>query len=138
MRLHAIAAGMLGLLVASASAQQAGTGRYQVQPSVDGFIRLDTETGAVSHCARRDNVWRCDVLAADRSAIEAVAAEVKVLSDRLDALSARIDALEARGEAVTPPPETGEIEPAPGFAETLLQRLFQLVRDMKGGQQQSS
>jgi hypothetical protein len=36
------------------------------------------------------------------------------------------------------PPETGEIEPAPGFAEMLLQRLFRLVRDMKGRQQQSS
>ena len=137
MRLHAFAAGMLGLLVASASAQEVGTGRYQVQPSVDGFIRLDTETGAVSHCARRDNVWRCDVLAADRSAIEAVAAEVKALNDRLDALSARLDALEGRATVVQPP-ETGEVEPAPGFAEMLLQRLFQLVRDMKGGQPQSS
>ncbi len=113
MRLQAIAAGMLGLLVASASAQQVGTGRYQVQPSVDGFIRLDTETGAVSHCARRDNVWRCDVLAADRSAIEAVAAEVKALSDRLDALSARIDALEAGRATVVEPPQTGETEPPP-------------------------
>lgn len=138
MRLHALAVGMFGLLVASASAQQTGTGRYEIQPSVDGFIRLDTRTGSVSHCARRDNVWQCDVLAADRSAIDAVAAEVKALGARLDALAARVATLEAGDQAKAPPPESKAIEPAPSFTDTLFQKLFRLVGDMKRERLKSS
>ncbi len=135
MRLQAIAATILGLTMVSASAQEVETGRYAIEPSVDGFIRLDTETGSISHCARRDGVWRCDILAEDRSAIDELAAEVKALGGRLDDLSARMDALEAGDRAVAPPEA---VEPAPGFAELLIQRLFDLVRDMKRGQQTSS
>jgi hypothetical protein len=138
MRLQAIAATILGLTMVSAAAQEVGTGRYAIEPSVDGFIRLDTETGSISHCARRDGVWRCDILAEDRSAIDGLAAEVKALGDRLDDLSARMDALEAGDRAVAPPPEPKTVEPAPGFAELLIQRLFDLVRDMKRGPQTSS
>lgn len=122
----------------SVSAQETTTGRFEIEASVDGFVRLDTETGAVSHCRRRDDVWRCEILAEDRSAIEAVAAEFKALNDRLDRLSARLDAMEAaRAEVVAPPPEA-PAEPKPGFAEQLIESLFQLVRDLKSERQASS
>ena len=44
--------------------------RFAVQPSDDGFIRLDTQTGAVSHCGRRAGVWFCEKLVEDQTALE--------------------------------------------------------------------
>lgn len=135
MRLTTIVLGIAVGSTAPGFAQDAEPGRFAIEPSVDGFVRLDTETGAVSHCYRRDDVWRCDVLAEDRSAIAEVADEVRALNDRIDALAARLEALEARDQAAVPPPRT---EPEAGFAEALMQRLFDLVRDIRGERQASS
>src|SRR5882757_10645810 len=54
--------------------------RYAVQPSDDGFIRLDTQTGAVSHCGRRAGVWFCEKLVEDQTALE----------KRIDELAAQV------------------------------------------------
>jgi hypothetical protein len=138
MRLHAIAAGILGLMIVPVAAQDAGTGRYAIEPSVDGFIRLDTETGAISHCTRRDNVWRCETLAEDRSAVEALTDQVRALGERVDALTGRLDELEGRPPVDVPPPAATEFEPEPGFAEMLVQRLILLVRDIRSERQPNS
>jgi hypothetical protein len=72
----------LGLAAWPASAEEPA-GRYSVLPSSDGFIRVDTATGAVSHCGKRDGAWYCDVLIEDRGLIER----------RLDALTSQVAAL---------------------------------------------
>lgn len=137
MRLGLLAFGLLGLTIAAGSAQEAGTGRYAVEPSVDGFIRLDTETGAMSHCTRQDGVWRCEVLAEDKAAVEALTDEVRALNQRVDELTDRLSTLEEAGPTVSAPQAVVEVE-EPGFAELLVQRLFELVRDIKGERQPSS
>lgn len=140
MRRHAIAACLLGLMAVPVSAEEPGAGRYAIQPSVDGFIRLDTETGAMAHCTRRDGVWRCETLAEEKGAIAALDATVRALGARLDDIVGRLAALEAGKPAVeAEPPETVTgIEPAPGFAELLVGRLFQLVRDIRAERQPNS
>jgi hypothetical protein len=137
MRIGLLALGLLGLTIAAGSAQETGTGRYAVEPSVDGFIRLDTETGAMSHCTRRDGVWRCETLAEDKAAVEALTDEVRALNERVDALNDRLTTLEGAGPAASVPPAAVEIA-EPGFAELLVQRLFDLVRDIKGERQPST
>ena len=134
MRLLTITAGLILVSATVGLAQDIAPGRFAIEPSVDGFIRLDTETGAVSHCYREDDVWRCDVLAEDRSAIADVAGEVRALNEKLEALAARVEALEADRQAAAPPEPVAE----PGFAEELVRRLFLLVRDIKGEGQASS
>jgi hypothetical protein len=42
-----------------ASAQEK-PGRYTMTPTDGGFVRLDTETGAVSFCSRKDTQWFCE------------------------------------------------------------------------------
>src|SRR5438270_5603542 len=82
-------------LAGTAASQEAKPGnRYAVQPSDDGFIRLDTQTGAVSHCGRRQGVWFCEKLVEDQSALE----------QRIDALTARVDALSKEVEALAARP----------------------------------
>ena len=116
----------------------AGAGRYELAPSDTGFVRLDTQTGATSHCAPRDGVWFCEPLATDDAVaarLDALAAEVTKLSAALSELTARLDALAARMDqqgpaaAIDAPPR----EPSPGFIATAMQRFLDIVRMLKHG-----
>ena len=50
--------------------------------SDDGFVRLDTQTGAVSHCGRREGVWFCEKLIEDETALDRRIAEIAAGSMR--------------------------------------------------------
>ena len=125
--------------VGAALAQEArpGSGRYAIEPSMDGFIRLDTTSGAVSHCSRREGVWHCDVIVDDTTGlsaqIEKLTAEVARLVGEVAALRARVAALEGQAAAGGGPAvrEDARADQAMGFAERLMQRFFGLVREMK-------
>jgi hypothetical protein len=117
---------------AGAQAPSQDAVRYTVRPSGDGFVRLDTQTGAVSHCARREDTWFCEPVI-DSAAMEA---RLDSLAVQIERLSARIAALEARPAADPPTatsatPEEREFEQALGFSETLMRRFFQMVREIK-------
>lgn len=45
--------------MAMAPSSQAASGRYQMTPVEDGFMRLDTQTGAVSICKNKDGKVTC-------------------------------------------------------------------------------
>jgi hypothetical protein len=45
-------------------------GRYSFSPVTDGMLRLDTRTGAVSLCARKDAAWSCTTVPDERQALE--------------------------------------------------------------------
>jgi hypothetical protein len=45
-------------------------GRYSFSPASDGMLRLDTRTGQVSLCARKDAGWSCNTVPDERSALE--------------------------------------------------------------------
>lgn len=56
--------GLAGALIATvlastAWAQDSRPGRYTMHKSDDGFVRLDTETGAVALCQKSGTQWRC-------------------------------------------------------------------------------
>ena len=116
-------------------------GRYAIRPADDGFVRLDTQTGAVTHCGQQDGVWHCDILAEDTAATDArlaaLAAEVLTLRQQVEALAAKLGAVEnpptkdgaTKGVAVTVAPDA---RPPAGFSQTLLHRLFGMVRALKG------
>ena len=58
--------GLLVAAVGGAVAQTVGerTGRYSMSPADGGgFVRLDTETGAMALCQRRDAEWNCREMA---------------------------------------------------------------------------
>jgi hypothetical protein len=93
--------------VAPAHADDAG--RYALSASRDGFVRLDTATGAVSHCRPDKGIWRCEPLAADdgnlRTRLDALAAEVAKLTAAVAVLDARVAAIApVESPAATPPP----------------------------------
>jgi hypothetical protein len=70
----------------AASAQE-HTQRFTMTPTEGGFVRLDTETGAVSICTRKDSEWACEPMPEERQAlnreVERLQAENKRLQDEL-------------------------------------------------------
>ena len=45
-------------------------GRYSFSQVSDGMLRLDTRTGQVSLCARKDASWACNAVPDERQALE--------------------------------------------------------------------
>lgn len=68
-----IASAVLALGVAAATyaaAEQAGSGRYTMQKTDGGFVRLDTQTGAVSLCQKSGGSWSCRDITNSQGQIE--------------------------------------------------------------------
>ena len=66
-----LASGLAGSLPASAeSMPDTENGRYTLQPSADGVIRLDTRTGVVSNCNNSAAGWACYALPDERKAMD--------------------------------------------------------------------
>lgn len=138
------------LLILAAPAMAEDTrpdaGRYAVQPSDDGFVRLDTKTGATSHCTRREGLWHCDTIAKDRDELEAkvaaLAVEVAALSAELGRLRGELAETKAALDGATPPaartPGDAEFERAMTFAERLMRRFFDMVRELRGVEERPS
>jgi len=87
---------LFGGLASAASAQQQNTtGRYMMHKAEDGFIRLDTLTGAVSICGMSDQGWSCKLAPDEKERLEAkiddLKAETKALEEENLALKERLD-----------------------------------------------
>jgi hypothetical protein len=52
------------------SAPDSENGRYTFSQVPDGMLRLDTRTGAVSICAKKDAGWACNSVPDERQALE--------------------------------------------------------------------
>ena len=111
-------------------------GRYAIVPVEDGFLRLDTGTGAVSRCTGKIDRLTCRVLPDERLAYEA---EIGRLEDRIDELEGRVavleenrpfgglDARDGNGEL----PSEKEIDKVLNLAEKVMRRFFGFVKELK-------
>ena len=52
------------------TAPDSENGRYNFSAVPDGALRLDTRTGAVSLCAKKDAGWACNTVPDERQALE--------------------------------------------------------------------
>ena len=141
-----ILAGAL-LLAGSAMAEDAVStpGRYQIAPDGDGFVRLDTETGALTHCDKSESVWRCRTIAEERSDLDrriiALGEDVASLRSEIGGLAERLGAIEKDlvspdeipPTVAVPSPEAREREfdQALSFAERMMRRFFDMIRELK-------
>jgi hypothetical protein len=122
----------------AASAQAEDAGRYTLGASRDGFVRLDTATGAVSHCTQAKGVWRCQPLPADTDRVGALATEVAALAAKVAALKARLDVGSTPVETVSVPALAGDkseslSRPGPSLLTLAMDRFLDLVRTLKHG-----
>ena len=62
---------LAGLPTLAAETPDTENGRYTLQPSGDGMVRLDTRTGAVSNCSNSAAGWACYAVPDERAALDA-------------------------------------------------------------------
>jgi hypothetical protein len=89
--LMAVTLSFAGLASAAAdSAPDTENGRYTLSKSGEGFVRLDTRTGAVSTCNNNGNGWACYAVPDERNAMDDAIGRLQAENEKLKAqLAAR-------------------------------------------------
>ena len=110
-------------------------GRYAMTPAGDGFLRLDTATGAVSICRQKLDAWTCEGVADDALAlkqeVDRLTGENQELKDKL----AKAEAREAQAGPLPANPSTQfpalALDEMTDFINKMIRCLQDLVRDLK-------
>ena len=122
------AAVMLAFGVISPTPVSAQTsGRFSFQPIEGGVMRLDSETGHVSHCTRTGDALACRSVADDRAALQ----------EEIDRLRRENEQLRLSGGKPVNPGATGklqlpsedEIDKAMTMFEKMMRRMMKTFRE---------
>ena len=89
--LYIIAVGLAGEAVAQGM-PDTENGRYSLQPSGDGVIRLDTRTGAISYCSSSASGWACYTAPDERKALDAEIGRLQAENEKMKAQLASANA----------------------------------------------
>jgi hypothetical protein len=103
------------------------TGRFTFQTVEGGVIRLDSESGQISHCLRTGADYICRSVADDRTAIDE---DVTRLKRENDSLRQQLAAAKTNGPApkLTLPSEE-EIDKAMSLFERMMRRMMRTFQD---------
>jgi hypothetical protein len=74
----AVAAILMGPARADEPAPDSEGGRYVFSKQADGFLRLDTQSGAVSLCSEQPVGWACQTAPEDRAVLESEIARLQI------------------------------------------------------------
>jgi len=106
-------------------------------PTSEGFLKLDTRSGAVSECKRGSDAYQCRLVPDEQSALQAeidrLAGENTALKEQLAKAGPPLP--ERPGESTKPSPVLPgeeEISRALGYMEKFLRRLMGILRDETG------
>lgn len=118
--------------VLAGSAHADGEGRYRMEKTDTGFIRLDTTSGDISLCREKDGQIVCRMAADERAAFE----------KELDLLTKRVEALEKGGTTAltdTKPslPTDEEIDRTMTVMEKMMQRFMGIVKNLEDGEEKA-
>jgi hypothetical protein len=96
----------------------AENGRYVLSPAVDGVIRLDTRTGAVSACTDTGMGWACYAVPDERAAFDAEIGRLQADNEKLKAQLAEREPT-VTGKIDEPLPKTDSLKkPEPKVADS--------------------
>jgi hypothetical protein len=124
----------LGAFVVPALGQSApdapkADGRFSMTPAGEGFLRLDTRTGAVSHCLVTPAGAQCRAGADERAALEAeIDRLTKDNADLRGKLAAAGDQTPG-GRLRNALPSQEEMDRAMGWMESFMRRMMRLMRE---------
>lgn len=139
------------LAAASGVAGAAGPvkSRFTLDSSRDGFVRLDTQTGTVTHCSVIKGAWTCDAilsgdagLAARLDALSLEVARLTAVTAALEARLSRSPKEDARVPVATPtatPAGPPAVEPSgrTSVARTIVSRFLTMVRLLRHGKDET-
>jgi hypothetical protein len=114
-------------------------GRYQLSPTPEGFLKLDSRSGAVSECKRGPDGYQCRLVPDEQAALQAeidrLAKENAALREQL--ATAGPPPPERPGESARPEkapilPREDEVDRALGLMEKFLRRFMSIFREEAG------
>lgn len=108
----------------------AAEGRYVLKDVEGGFIRLDTETGAVSHCSVRNETWRCEPVADAQAALQD---EINRLAQEKAELEQQLSERDYAQPDRTPSldlPSDEDLDRVFGIFERFMQRFIEFARGL--------
>jgi flagellar motility protein MotE (MotC chaperone) len=129
MRLHhiLIPAALCSLVAVSAYSEE--TDHFRLEKSANGYVRMDTRTGAMSICEERSGQLVCKMAADERAAYQD---EIDRLDNSVKALDARVAKLEnslsARLESKLPSEE--DLNKTMGYMERFFRTFKDIVKEM--------
>jgi hypothetical protein len=125
---HFVVPALLACLAAT-SAKAEDTGRYRLEKTTDGYVRMDTQTGAMSKCRDQDGQLVCRMAADERTAfqdeVDRLQASVKALDQRMGRLE---DKLSAGLETKFPSEE--EFNKTMSYMERFFRGFMDIVKDL--------
>jgi len=116
-----------------------GDGRYRLSPTPDGYLKLDSRSGAVSECKCGPDGYQCRLVPDEQAALQA---EIDRLSKENAALREQLATAgpplpERPAESASPGrapvlPREDEMERALGLMEKFLRRFMSIFREETG------
>lgn len=119
------AVALLGSALAPANALAQENGRYRLEGTESGYIRLDTRTGAISTCIEQQGQFVCKMATEDREAYEN---DIADLQDRVKKLEDKVSALEGKGGAASGLPSEQEFEQSMSYMERFMRRFMDIAK----------
>jgi hypothetical protein len=120
----------LGFAVLSASAEEPG--RYTLEKSATGYVRMDRQTGEMSICEERGGQLVCKLAADERAAFQD---EIDRMQEKLAGLEQRLGAVE-QNPILNPQnllPTDEQFEKSLSYMERFFRRFMDIVKDMDKG-----
>ena len=122
------AAVIVATALSTAVALAQDSARYQLEKTLDGYVRLDTVTGDMSVCKEQSGQLVCRAAADDRTS----------LADEIGRIDTRLAAIEKKLENTGPSgfsssnelPTEEESEKTMGYMEKFFRRFMGIVRDL--------
>lgn len=147
------AIGVLTIMAASGSADAATPsatperpGRYSMSPVDGGFMRLDTETGAMALCNKKGESWACEPIAgaptapgrSEREELERLRAENAEMRATIKSLEELVLGPEGEKRADKPGgglqlPSEQDVDKALDYVERMFKKFRDRLKQLEGG-----
>ena len=125
-------------LVATAAAvpAQENPGRFAMKDIEGGILRMDTKTGRISQCKKKDGEWACESIADDSAGLEDRISELKRENEALramlaDAEKALLATRDKAAEKAKKLPNDEELDRVMAFIERFMRRFFDFAKSMR-------
>lgn len=130
MRQATVTLALIVLILPAGLAEAQDATRYRLERTDDGYVRMDTATGAMSICKERGEQLVCRPAADAQDAFEGGVAS---LQKRIDTLEDRVAALEKEaGTRVSSAlPSDEEVDKTLGIMERFFRRFMSIVQDFE-------
>jgi hypothetical protein len=104
-------------------------GRYSLAPSDGGVVKLDTRTGAITECRRKDDALTCSLALDERQKLQN---EIDRLTRENSELRAKLGSAPTTGSIAKPAPalpSDEEVDRALSLMERFLRRFKTIMRE---------